>query len=162
MKKLLFAVLITLFISGIDSVRSVWCGQATWPPEYREKVTTRIYDANYDKVFDAVVNACLNKGYPVIIKNKENGVILTDYVTGGGPVALGREKLDFTITKVDENSTKVRLYIHYDFSGANTDRNIDNYIDEDYYGDFFKAIQKELDQAAQSQSDSNQSSPNYY
>jgi len=146
MKKLLLCAMLSLFILGSGIEQLSWAGQATWPAEYRVKVTTRLYNTDYDKVFNIVVDTIEDNGYVVIIANKQNGVIVTDYQSDEDILqGRGRIKLDFNIRKIDENTTKLRLNIHCVASSRFHDaENLDNLIDEDNYQDFFDAIDKAI------------------
>jgi hypothetical protein len=149
MKKLFFGLISLLILVG--AVRQLaWGGQMTWPPEYRAKVSTRVYKANYGKVFSAVVDCSEDNGYPIIAADKENGIILTDYQSAGAILTgRGRIKLDFHITKIDENSTKVRLNIHCEYYSSSyyyRDReSCDNFIDEYDYQKIFDVIGQRID-----------------
>lgn len=148
MKKPFLFIFICLFILGPALLSSVFAGQSTWPQEYRKQVTTRVYQLPYEKVFDIVFNFCDDSALPLSTKDKEEGIIVTEAMSGG-PVLMGQESFDFRITKLDDNSTRVRLYIHYDYNQGRDGKNIDNFITEYDYEDVFNAINKAVKKAQQ-------------
>jgi hypothetical protein len=150
MKKLLLFGLTSLFILGGVSGQLAWSGQMTWSAQDRERFTTRVYQADYDKVFNAVVNTCEYNGYPVMVINKESGIVATDYKSSGA-ILGGRAKirLDFHITKTDGDFTKVRLNIYCEMSrlrdaGGRDTELANNLINEDEYEKIFDIIGQEI------------------
>jgi hypothetical protein len=148
MKKIFFVLVFFCFLAT-----AAFCGQSTWPPDYRAKVTNRIYKVDYQTVFEAVLDCMENNAFPVVSQNKQSGVIVTDYVAKPGIFAgKGELRLDFLVRKVDENSTKVRLNIKCQtYSRIAGAMSADNYIDEGNYEDFFTAIDNEIKNALRNQ-----------
>lgn len=141
--------LITLgaaLILAVTFVPLSLAGQSTWPAPYKQKVSTRVYQAPFDKVFDAVVSVTGAYNFPLVVNNRPTGVILTDYASMGDiSAAPGQVRLDFHITRVDEKSTQVQLNIESQgYSAASGRASEDSFIDEDNYGDAFDAISKEI------------------
>jgi hypothetical protein len=161
MRKIALVALILFFpfTSGI-------CGQDTWPPDYRARVTNRVFKADYDTVFNSVIECMENNAFPVVVQNRSTGILATDYVAKPGIFAgKGQLRLDFLVRKVDEQSTNVRLNIKCQtYSNVAGALNVDNYIDEGNYEDFFKAIDNEIKKALkakqQQQDTGNSSGPN--
>jgi hypothetical protein len=135
-----------------------WAGQSSWPPEYRQRVSTRIYNAEYDTVFAAVIECSEDNGYAVMIANKESGIVLTDYKpAGSGLFNRAKIKLDFLVNKLKDKSTKVRLNIHCEAYSRNRGRwtadseLADSFIDEDDYRRILDIISQKINILTKSQ-----------
>ncbi|MFA4888864.1 MAG: hypothetical protein WC628_04755 [Candidatus Omnitrophota bacterium] len=154
MKKILSLFLGLIFFCGLYQQKA-WAGQTTWPPEYRVKVTTKVYKFDYDLVFNAALAVCGNNTYTVLIQNRQSGVIMTDYQTAGD-IAAGRARVRFTfnISKTPDGATRLAINIHcedsYLHGGTQT---ADTYIDEAAYRDFFKSVDKALEQLTSSKTE---------
>ncbi len=156
-KGVFFIGLLILFILGIFSGELALSSQVNWPTEYRSKVTTRTYKADYDTVFSVVMDVTADNGYPIIVINRENGIILTDYQSAGSVLAgRGKIKLDYRLTRVDDASTRVRLNIHctmyssYRKNNRDIDRG-DNLITEDDYRRIFDVIGRGIERKLKEQ-----------
>ena len=141
-KKLFLFGILTLFMLGIAAEKYAWCWQTHWSPEYREKVTTRIYNMSPYKIFDIVSSYCEKNGYTIIIRNKESGVVVTDYtIVEDIHPGMGRAKLEFNIFKQGVDSSKVQLDIRFRrYPGYGIVEDEDSEIGEDHYKDIFDRI----------------------
>ncbi|MGE5196887.1 MAG: hypothetical protein ACM3IL_00050 [Deltaproteobacteria bacterium] len=154
MKKIILSMSVTLLILGGVACQRALGWQGTWPPEYREKVTTRVYKMDYDKVFAAVLKVSEESGYPVVTNNKNDGIIVTEYrYSVDRDPGRGQVRLEFFIAKTeDTNYVKVRLDIKfrevYEFGGMASTGGL---IDEDDYTDILDKIDKELNKEEPSQ-----------
>jgi NAD(P)H-dependent FMN reductase len=70
---------------------------------------TRIFSNSYTDVFKAIVDFCNREGFAIQTVDKELGILQTDYKSSGGIMTEGRIKLNFTLSKFEENQTKVVL-----------------------------------------------------
>lgn len=80
MKYILYAILALVFIS---------CSPK--PIESSSKV--RVFNSNYDKVFSAILSYCNSKSYPIIVADKNSGIINSDYCPLDMSKSLGNESL---------------------------------------------------------------------
>lgn len=116
-------------------------GQVAWSPEQREVNTTKLYEKDYDSVFDAVLRTFEGRGYAIAILDKDSGIISTEFK----PTRLtaiwgkGKSKLYARLSKIDENSTKVKLNIHCEGLSENSLMS-DDLIDEKEYLRLFNEI----------------------
>lgn len=123
-------------------------GQVTWPPEYRTKITTKIYKLAYDKVFDSALEYCAAGGFSVLVQNRQGGVILTDYQNSSDYAAgRGRIRLSFNLSKTPDNATRVMISANCEDTYHRGTRAADNWIDEGYYQDVFSAFEKVLNKS---------------
>lgn len=96
------------------------CGCAT-TQSIKEEYRTRLYEKDIPTVFGAVVKYCNSKGFPIIMADKELGIINTDYITNSGlsKALIGGErgKLYFYIVQAN-NYVKLTAIITYEQAGA--------------------------------------------
>lgn len=82
---------------------------------------SRIYNADYNKVLKAILSYCNEYSFPITYVNENLGIINTDYKeNAGASKILGnyRYKLNYNISKIDDNKTKVVINANYEVQGA--------------------------------------------
>lgn len=83
---------------------------------------SRIYDADYNRVLKAIISYCNEYSFPVNYVNENLGIITTDYRENDGTSKLlignYRTKLNYNVSKIDENKTKVVVHINYEEQGT--------------------------------------------
>jgi len=98
----------------------VVCGCAT-TQSISEEYRTRLYEKDCAVVFGAVIKYCNAKAIPIIMADKELGIINTDYMTNSGlsKALIGGErgKLYFYIVQ-GKACVKLTAIITYEKSGA--------------------------------------------
>jgi hypothetical protein len=107
----------------------------------------RIYSSSYTDVFKAVLAYCSSNGYAIQIIDKELGIIQTDYKSRGGIMKEGRIKLNFTLSKFDDNKTKVVLIARIEEQDKIGNWHADQSLSgawEDVYAIIFKDIFERL------------------
>ncbi|MFA4888865.1 MAG: hypothetical protein WC628_04760 [Candidatus Omnitrophota bacterium] len=146
--KLTSLALALLFVSGGLSLTAAYAASVYWSPAYRKKVSTRVYKEGYERVFNAVADACEVNGYSVILSNKQTGVILTDYQPAGSALAgKGRVKLDFKVSVLKDGSTMVRLNMHCQVNASRGMNSIDFVLNEDNYRRVLDVVTKTVNRA---------------
>lgn len=141
---LIFLLTFNFFILGCGPASTI----RSLPLVEREQITTRIFSYDYDKVFDAVMNVFMDSGYPIKEADKDIGLITTDY-----KYILGhRRKMNAKITKINDNSCKVKLTPLFDLDldfGETEKKNwcaIDpNMGHKEVFEKFFYLVQEQLD-----------------
>lgn len=137
-------LLLALLVAGCATTQSL-------PAEDR----SRIYQLDYDFVFDATVQALAEEGFAIIDAEKDEGIINTDYraesalfsFLSGGPTRL---KVSALISNAD-NGTHVLL--NFDLQDADPSLDSSNLYSarslsprraRRYYQEFFGAIEDRL------------------
>jgi len=96
------AIIVTLFLVGCATLVSV----KDVPPDVR----TQTYQAPYEQVFSAVMEAYTAKGFGVDEADREVGLVKSQYKQSSNIVgAKSRSRFSASITKVDSSTTRVRL-----------------------------------------------------
>ncbi len=97
--------LITLLFLLIAACSSIQTGNSG----YRSKT----FQADYSIAFTAIEDFCKDSNLKIISADKEHGLIKTDYVefvsTAKNSNGNLRSKINFNLSKVDENKTKVTI-----------------------------------------------------
>jgi len=88
------------------------------PEAEKEKITTRIYNYDYETVFSAIISVCYDSDKLIDKMDKEIGLITTEWETESASdaairkavIGLGqqRAKWNFRVIKLDDNNTKVK------------------------------------------------------
>ncbi|MEM7815488.1 MAG: hypothetical protein QXF55_04075 [Candidatus Aenigmatarchaeota archaeon] len=83
-------------------------------PSDEDKV--QVINADFDRVFNAIVILLNQKGYPVAMASKDTGVINTEWKVEASFLSLftgnySREKLNIIIRRIGSHQTQVRLLI---------------------------------------------------
>ena len=124
------------------------------PESEREKIMTKIYSANYDIVFNAVINVLEKNNF--IIKNieKNSGLIITDYKEGmwsaWGEAITGmatRGMVNARVIKISKNNTKVRLNLIHEnrpFSSSVWTKAIYRTDSKKEWDEYFQKIEHEI------------------
>lgn len=139
MKRIIPAIII-FFLTGCAM------GQLAWTPEQRQQITSRVYAVSYNTAFDKILNRLKEKGAPVSSADRENGIIITDWMSMGAVMfGTGKQKVNMNFLKLDERSTKISLYIHLEgYSDTIGMAMTDDLIDEKHYAEIFKGIDELL------------------
>jgi hypothetical protein len=138
---------------------------ATFPVEERQRIETKAFQADYPSTFRSVVQVLQARGYPIIVADKELGVITTDYRMLGpsqnsekmafamlmGLTHAGtlRARANAAIKRVDETTTQVTLRISPEVSSMmGRFETLEDTIRPDDYaakvGEYFELIGKHL------------------
>jgi hypothetical protein len=100
LKKLI--ALLFLFIAACSSIQ---IGNSNYK--------ARTFDADYSIAFTAIEDFCKDSNLKILSADKELGLIKTDYVefvsTGSSSKGNLRSKINFNLSKTDENKTKVTI-----------------------------------------------------
>lgn len=85
---------------------------------------SRAYEADFTATFRAVVAYCTDHGFAVTMADRELGIINTDYkMTDPGSISTvltgnGRAKLNFTVQRITDKTTKVIALASLEQQGA--------------------------------------------
>ena len=94
----------------------IMTGCATVPVAKQPIQTTRIYNADYDAVWKAVVSVLIKDKQPIKLLEKESGVVTTDFVLEKGAGALGlwdrRYTLNILVSKITDESTQLQVSVY--------------------------------------------------
>jgi len=109
---------------------------------------TRTFDAKYNKIFSILDEYITKRGFPIIKKDKENGLIESRFKEGMGlviPQFIGdrRGKIIAKITKVTEEKTHVALNLITEMRDPTTGWNeIETNFTQSkkFYDVFFEAV----------------------
>ena len=111
------------------------------------KNRVKIYSSSYTNVFKAVLDYCSSDGYAIQTIDKELGIIQTDYKSRGGIMKEGRIKLNFALSKLDDNKTKLVLIARIEEQDKIGNWHADQSLSgawEDVYAIIFKNISERL------------------
>jgi hypothetical protein len=74
---------------------------------------SRTFNNNYPTIIKAINEYCIEKGFAITTMDRENGIVNTDYKEGTATSKLffgnTRAKINFSISKISDDSTKVTL-----------------------------------------------------
>ena len=146
MKKILivFTVILTAFLfTSCATMQSI-------PPEQR----THFFEANYNQTFKAIVSYCNDKGFPIVMVDKDLGIINTDWKMNDGvsKFLVGDQKLkiNFAVSEVkhSEDSTRVMAIVSAVKSGAfgrESSITMTKGRAKDYYDIIYKGIEERIE-----------------
>jgi len=120
LSKIMFGFVI--LIVGCSQVKSVY----NLPNEERDKIISRTYKNNLQKVFNTYLKYLQSKGWTINVADRETGIITTGFKSGEGlanAMSNVNRKLTVSITSLGENLAKASItVIQEEGSGANRHR----------------------------------------
>ena len=91
--------------------------------------TIRAYDKDYDRVYSSIVSFCAINGIPIILSDKQSGIISTAYSSNFYDVGWQlRHPIKYSFTIVAKEKSTIVYSTLYMSSGEQTDK-----MDEDVY-----------------------------
>lgn len=139
---LIFLLTLNFFILGCATAPTI----RSLPLAEREQITTRTFSYDYDRVYDAVVNVFLDRGYSIKEADKDSGLIVTDYKY----ILSVRTRTNAKITKIDGNSCRVRLSPSFEIDSGEPGKEQWITIEpttghKENFEKFFSLVQEQLD-----------------
>lgn len=113
---------------------------------------SRVYDLDYDFVFDATVRMLAEEGFAITDAEKDEGIINTDYRAEGSFLSIlsGPTRLKISAL-VSDQSDGVQVLLNFDLQDADIDsgsmynsRSMSPRAAREYYEEFFASLESHL------------------